>query len=233
MASKKKAAQPPVRRSVLVMGGAAIGAALFGFVLFTFVLGGGGGGGTEATTAELATLNNASIPIAAAAGAAPGSDGLVRNELTPGGRDPFLTPAGVQTEPGGPSSSTGTTSAPVAAAPAPEPVYVPPPAPAQTVPVGEGPPPATQPAPPPPAPQPTPRPVYPTQTISVLGVAKGSADIRIDDVVYEDVRARQVLTERFNLDEFDGACFWMKDRYPKDSRSPERFKLCAGDTVTR
>ena len=59
-AKKKSASEPAVRKSVLVMGGAAVGAALFGFILFNFVLGGGGGGGGDQAT-ELATLNNASI----------------------------------------------------------------------------------------------------------------------------------------------------------------------------
>lgn len=238
MASKKKASEPAVRKSFLVIGGSAVGAAVFGFVLFTFVLGGGGGAEGDDQATELATLNNASIPIASAPGVPePGSDGAVLNALTEGGRDPFEKPAGIVTAESNPGGFNTTTAVAAAApTPAPAPVYAPAPQPAQTVPVGEGPAPApAQPAPaqPAPEPQPTPRPVFPQQTITVLEIYGSAADIRIDDTVYEGVRADQVLTERFNLDEFEGSCFYMKDRYPPDSDKPERFKLCADDTVTR
>jgi hypothetical protein len=233
--AKKKAAEPAVRKSLLVMGGAAIGAALFGFILLKFVLGGGGGEEADQAT-ELAILNNASIPIASAT-PGPGSDGAVSNVLTPGGRDPFVKPDGVatiSTNPGGlgstssaPVSSGSTPVAAPAAAPAPTTTYVEP-AP-QPVPVGEGPAPAPQ----QPAPTATPRPTFEQQTITVLAIYNSSADVRIDDIVYEGARANDVLTERFKLDEFEGSCFWMKDRYPPDSQKAERFKLCADDTATR
>jgi hypothetical protein len=227
---KKKAPEPAVRKSLLITGGVAVGAALLGFVLMTFL--GGGGGGEEEAATELATLGGATIPIASGAPVAggPGTDPI---ELTPGGRDPFVSKAPPSAAPAG--SSSGPAPAPVpAAAPVPAPAaapvaYVPPPAPvAQPQPAPQQPAPAPQ-----PTPAATPRPVYPKQTITVIAIYAESADVRIDDTVYEGARTDDELTERFHVGSFEGRCFFMKDRFPPDSQEPERFELCADDTVTR
>src|SRR5688500_11342186 len=84
---KKKAAEPPVRKSFLVFGGVALGVALLGFVLMKFV-GGGDGGEAAETTTELATLEGAQIPIASVPPSASPESGA--NDLIAGGRDPFL-----------------------------------------------------------------------------------------------------------------------------------------------
>ncbi len=95
MATRTKTAEPPVRKSFLVGGGVIIAIALVAFVLNTFVLGGGGGGGEDTTTPT-----TTSAPISTSApGGVPGSDNnpvtgtdtsrFPRNDLTPGGRNPF------------------------------------------------------------------------------------------------------------------------------------------------
>jgi hypothetical protein len=92
--AKKKAAEPAVRKSFIVGGGIVIGVAILGFVLSTFVLGGGGGGdedtGPVTTPAPVSSANPGTVP---------GSDGVPTtdtdtskfpaNELKPGGRNPF------------------------------------------------------------------------------------------------------------------------------------------------
>lgn len=109
MAKRQAEPQPAIRKSFLITGGVAIGAALLGFILMTFVLGGGGGSSDPA-------------PTPAAGAPAVGSDGAPASTpapterpaepdgLTPGGRDPFR-PIGGQAAP-----------AAEAPAPAPEPV---------------------------------------------------------------------------------------------------------------
>jgi hypothetical protein len=108
MAKRSKSAQPPVRKSFLVFGGIVIGVAVLGFVVSTFVLGGGGGGDDAAPAAP--------VTSSAPAGAVPNTDGTAtdggptssvpKNELTPGGRNPFSRALG-----GGSTFSAASTSA--------------------------------------------------------------------------------------------------------------------------
>lgn len=96
MATKVKTAEPPVRKSFLVGGGVVIAIAILAFVLNTFVLSGGGGGDIPlpSTAPGQTTTTDTS-------GGGPGSDnnpvtnpgtdtsGFPKNDLTPGGRNPF------------------------------------------------------------------------------------------------------------------------------------------------
>jgi hypothetical protein len=112
MAKKSKGTEPPVRKSFLIFGGIIVAVAVLGFVVSTFVLGGGGGGGEEPAPAT----SSAPVPNTGA----PGSDGVPatggatnkfpKNELKPGGRNPFSAKGG------GATVAASTASAPSAAA---------------------------------------------------------------------------------------------------------------------
>jgi hypothetical protein len=235
MAKKKKPPEPAIRKSYLITGGIAIGAALLGFVVVNFAMAGDGGGSDEAT--ELAITDAASIPLQAEPEVGADTSGGA-NELSEGGRDPF-SPAVVDRSGGSSGSSPSTSSqfspqppAPVQAVqPAPEPQQEPAatqPTYTQPQPVGEGPPPAAESQV---QPQPTPAPA--PASISALSVYGDAADVQIDGVVYEGVRAGDELTARFNLDEVKGECFVMKDMaYGTPGHHP-RFTLCEGDVVQR
>lgn len=77
--------KPQVRRSFLIIGGAAIGAAVIGFILMNFVLGGDGGG----TAAPPASSPSAQTQPTLA----PLSDAK-HEPLREGGRDPFIVGTG-------------------------------------------------------------------------------------------------------------------------------------------
>jgi hypothetical protein len=101
---------PPVRKGILIVAGAAIGAALIGFILMNFVLKGGSG---TAPTQPLPT----SAVNPALGGTSPLSTATpvpVSNEVTPGGRDPFGNAVGIA-----PIATPAPVVAPAAQAPAP------------------------------------------------------------------------------------------------------------------
>ncbi len=112
MARKVTEEQPAVRKSLLVICGVAIGAALIGFVLVNFVLAGHGGGAAPSTASSTATstLPQSNTPLSTTT-PAPAS-----NEETPGGRDPFSGPIGIA-----PLSAPAPSAAPAAQAAAPAP----------------------------------------------------------------------------------------------------------------
>jgi hypothetical protein len=91
MARKMTEDQPAVRKGLLITCGAAIGAALLGFILINFVLGGHGAGTapTTGTAATTTTVGTSTSPLATA------TPQPVSNEITPGGRDPFSAPLGI------------------------------------------------------------------------------------------------------------------------------------------
>lgn len=120
--TKSKTAQPPVRKSFLVGGGVVIGIAILAFVVNTFVLGSGGGGGDIPAPSTIPGSTDTGTDTGST-GVVPGSDGnpipnpgvdtsrFPKNELTPGGRNPFQAKGG----------SGGTVAAAAAAsAPAPD-----------------------------------------------------------------------------------------------------------------
>lgn len=92
--AKNKQPAPPIRKSFLIIGGVAIGAALLGFILMTFVLGGGGGSDEPESPSEVATEQGGTAG-GSAGGAAPAATPAptpapqVENEIKEGGRDPF------------------------------------------------------------------------------------------------------------------------------------------------
>lgn len=63
-------------------------------------------------------------------------------------------------------------------------------------------------------------------TVSVLAVKNGTAEIKLNDTILSGVRPDQVLTNRFNTDEFKDKCVVMKD-------NGDRFKVCEGKSVKR
>lgn len=84
MARKTAVDEPPVRKGLLVVGGVAVGAALLGFLIIHFALGGGGG---ENPLPSTPAAPGVAVPVATAT---PSS-----NEVTSGGRDPFGAPQGL------------------------------------------------------------------------------------------------------------------------------------------
>lgn len=179
MAKKRVEQGPPVRKSFLIVAGAAIGAALIGFVLMTFVFGGGGG---EDDTGTVATETSA--PGAEGAPAAPIATPVPTPKptdppgLKPGGRDPF-SPIG---------------GAPQAAA-----------APAVVKPASIK---------------------NDEVKISVVKVYGEAADLKFGTFALEGVKAGQVLSPRFDVDEVKDACVFFKD-------DGERFKVCEGKSAKR
>lgn len=119
--AKKKAIEPPVRKSVLVGGGIVIGVAVLGFIVSTFVLGGGGGGDAKpaananpVATAAPAAQVPGSDGVPATGNTAAGSDQFPENNLNPGGKNPFAPKAS------GTSSASTSGSVLAAAAKAPD-----------------------------------------------------------------------------------------------------------------
>jgi len=102
MAKRSATAEPPVRKSFLVGGGIVIGIALLLFIGSKLI--GGGGGGGDATSSQPPVAS--SSPAAAAGvpgsdnnpvtsnGAAGGSSQFPKNQLNPGGTNPFVPRAG-------------------------------------------------------------------------------------------------------------------------------------------
>lgn len=80
--------EPAVRKGLLIVAGAAVGAAILGFILMNFVLKGGGSSpSAPLPTAAAPGIGSSSIPTATPV---PAND-----EDTPGGRDPFSGPVGI------------------------------------------------------------------------------------------------------------------------------------------
>jgi hypothetical protein len=105
MARTQAQDEPVVRKSLLIVAGAAAGAALIGFVLMNFVF--GGGGDTAATSPAPAAQSQTGGVTAPVHTATP----TANNEVTSGGRDPFA-PQGLAAVP------AAAPAAPAAAAPA-------------------------------------------------------------------------------------------------------------------
>jgi hypothetical protein len=241
MAKKKKPPEPTVRKGFLVTGGIAVGAALLGFLAMTFLAKGGGDGGEAATELAITEGNTVAIPTSEPQVKA-GSDETA-NDFEEGGRDPFApglvasTGGGSSSTSSSPSSSSSGGSSASVAQPAPQrapvqqqptsqqPVYQPP---AYEQPVYQPPPEGEGPAPEEDSPKPNGE-----VAVQVLATDASSADIQIDDDVYEDARNGDTLTERFNLDEIDGGCVYMKDMWAGSPGHRERFKVCTGDVVYR
>jgi hypothetical protein len=196
-------------------------------------MGGGGGGGPEQAS-ELATTNGPAAVIPVEPNAA---DEQQLEGLQVGGRDPFSPQVVADT--GGGATSSGPTTA---SAPAPQMVLdvVPPTAPpaesappAETAPQGEAPDPDAPVFAPQPAQQSEQAPAEAPARVTVLRVSGGTADIQIDDEVFTGRHAKDVLTDRFNLDEFKGECVFMKDMYRGGVGHHDRFQVCKGASVDR
>jgi hypothetical protein len=103
MPKRRPATEGPVRKQFLVVGGVAIGAALLGFVLMNFVLGGGGG---KPAPAERTTTTTG--------GPVGGGKVVAAPALRPGGRNPFTPVVGAAPA----STTTQAAAAPSTPAPA-------------------------------------------------------------------------------------------------------------------
>jgi hypothetical protein len=96
VARRQATNEPPVRRSFLIFGGVAVGAAVIAFVLMNFVLGGDDGGVEEDTTPTTTVAPGA--PAGQPAPAAPTATPKPSEPpgLRPGGDDPFAAGSSAQ-----------------------------------------------------------------------------------------------------------------------------------------
>jgi hypothetical protein len=106
MARKQFEEEKPVRKSVLIIGAVALGAAILGFVLMNFVF---GGSDNVAPLPSTPTVPGVAAPVATP------TPIPVNNEETSGGRDPFSGPQGLAAvttpAPAAPTASTAPASA--------------------------------------------------------------------------------------------------------------------------
>ena len=74
--------------------------------------------------------------------------------------------------------------------------------------------------------------MFEKQTVAVMAVYASSADVRIDDTVYEGAQVG-ISSPSVQAQRVSGDCVSIKDRYPPDSQKAESFTLCSGASVTR
>jgi hypothetical protein len=104
---------PPVRKSLLIVGGVAIAAVVIGYVLMNFVL--GGDDSTEPTTPTTSTApSTSSAPNAPAVRPAATPQVSEPAGLNPGGRDPFSGGGGPQAAPASVGGESEVAAEPVA-----------------------------------------------------------------------------------------------------------------------